>query len=538
MRLLDPVRRTATTDYHLVAAIPTPNGPMHLGHVGGPFLRMDILARFQRLCGNRTFLISGTDAYDSYVAVTAERVGVSPAEIASRYHREIGLDLASIDVIHDAFIDPLQPCWSSRYACWHHDLLDRLRKLGRVERRIERIPYSRSTGEYLLGGFIAGCCPGCGQPVVGSFCEECGTWFSPATIIDPRPTLDHHGGIEWREVSNLFLRLDQQSLQGLLADPGLPPGQRQVVKGYLAREGPYWRLTQQARWGVTVATTEVTAPSVFSTYGLGSLAYAALCGEEYGFLSGRFVNALAAGSGVIAVSAHGFDNILPELLGRLVLRMLHPELRTYDQLALNRFILLEGSKFSTSRRHAIWTREFARAVESDLVRYYLARISPCEMETNFRVDEFVALVNRKVVSGLQGRALASWERVDSVPVGTPEGRMVSRLDALLQLQQRALDPGRLRLAEVVRALDSWADGDAAESATESYWWLKGAAVLAWSLMPRWSLETWRSLGHRGEPSLLGFWHKPPLAQNEPRRRFERLDTGTVRLLGRGGAGHG
>lgn len=537
MPLLDPARQPACVDYHLVAGIPTPNGPTHLGHVGGPFLRMDILARFQRLCGNRAFLISGTDAYESHVALTAERVGAAPAEIANRYHEEIERDLALVDVTHDAFINPLDARWSDRYAYWHRHLLERLRRLGRVELRTEHILYGRAQGRFLMGGFLAGRCPECRQQVVGTSCEECGMWFSPATIINPQPNLDDDGDLERREVSNLFFRLHDKSLRELLADPGLRHEQRRVVAGYLAREGPYWRLTQQAHWG-EVIPEDVTAPGVFSTYGLGILAYAALCGEEYGVLSRRGVNALAPGSGVITVSAQGFDSIVPDMFAIGVLRMLQPEFRPYDQLTLNRFILLEGTKFSTSRRHAIWTREIVGAADSDLVRYYLAWISPDEAVTDFQVDQFVELANRHVVCELQGQALASWDRLDRVPAGPPDGRLAERLDALLERQRTALDPGRLRLAEVVRALDAWPDRDACGSPTRDYWWLKGAAILAWSVMPRWALATWRRLGHIGEPSLACFWHTPPLAPGQPGRRFEPLDVAKIRPLAGSGDADG
>jgi methionyl-tRNA synthetase len=544
MWLLDPARPAEPTDYHLVAGIPTPNGPAHLGHVGGPFLRMDILARFQRLCGNRTFLISGTDAHESHVPLTAERAGTGPAEIAGRYHREISRDLASIDVLHDAFIDPLDPRWASRYARWHHHLLGRLRELGRVVEVTERVPFSRASGRPLLGGFLAGRCPECGSAVVGTSCEECGMWFSPETIVDPRPNLAHDGDIEWRAVSNLFLRLDDRGLHELLADRDLEPGHRQVLAGYLAREGPYWRLTQQGGWGVA-APSEVTAPGIFATYGLGILAYAALCGEEYGVLSGRGVNALAAGSGVVAVSAQGFDSIVPDIFAVLVLGMFGPELRPFDQLTMNRFILLEGSKFSTSRRHAIWTRKFTAGVDSDLVRHYLARISPDETETDFRVEDFVALANRHVVHDLQRVADTSWDRLEHAPASattTPAGRLVSRLAALLEQQRSAVDPGRLRVAEVVSALDAWPDtapGPAQDAGRDAgaYWWLKGAAVLAWSLMPRWAMSTWRRLGHAGEPALADFWQTPSLRLDEPARHFQPQDVGQVRRLAGGETAH-
>jgi methionyl-tRNA synthetase len=551
--LLDPDDSRQPVDYHLVAGLPTPNGPTHLGHLGGPFLRLDVLARFQRLCGNRAFLISGTDVYESYVELASARSGVPSSEIAGRYHAEIERDLASLDIPHDAFIDPLDPTWSARYRWWHHHLLERLRALGCVETRSEKVLYSRRSGRYMFGGFLSGRCPECGCPVVGGSCEQCGMWFTPSSIVEPRSTLDQPD-LEWREVSNLFLRVPDADLHRLLSGPELLPEHQLVLRSYLAREGPYWPLTQQLDWGVQ-GPAEVTAPAVFATYGLGILAYAALCGQEYGLLSGTGVNALAPDSGVITVSAQGFDSIVPDAFAIAVLRMLAPELGAYGNLTLNRYLLLEGSKFSTSRRHAIWTREASQVLDSDVVRHYLARVSPDLSETDFRVDEFVALANRHLVSGLDRRAQAGWDRLNAVPAPgsrswhdpeKPSGAWVDHLERLLQRQRAALDPGCMRLADVVRALDEWPDvgagpdsagGGGAADPAAAYWWLKGAAVLAASLMPRWALATWRRLGHDGDPRLSAFWQTPPpIGAPAPAsgRRFEPLDVATVRQLTGGG----
>jgi len=551
--LLDAACDRPPVDYHLVAGIPTPNGPTHLGHIGGPFLRMDVLARFQRLCGNRAFLISGTDAFESHVRLASARSGVPSSDIARRYHAEIECDLASLDITHDAFIDPLDATWSGRYREWHRYLLGRFRALADVERRNQRVLFSRRSGRYLFGAFLAGRCPDCGRPVVGSSCEECGMWFSPTTVVEPRPILDDDE-LEWREVSNLFLRLRDRDVHQLRENGDLLPDHRRVLEGYLAREGPYWPLTQQSDWGVPVSgPAGVTTPAVFATYGLGILAYAALCGEEYGRLSRRTVNALAPESGAVTVSAHGFDSIVPDTFALVVLARLAPVLGRYDHLRLNRFLLLEGSKFSTSRRHAIWTREATAAIDSDVIRHYLARVSPDGVETDFRIDEFVALADKHLVHGLDRLAETGWELLDGgpsrsrpaaswLPLERPPGAWVARLDALLERQRAALDPRRLRLSEVVGALDAWPDvgieRNGGGEASAAYWWLKGAAVLAWSVTPRWALATWRGLGHDGNPLLSAFWQTPPLAVSGIRRRFAPLNGASVRRLAGAGAAGG
>ena len=50
-----------------IAMPPTPNGGLHLGHVGGPFLKMDIMTRWKRQIGGKALFYSGVDSFDSYV---------------------------------------------------------------------------------------------------------------------------------------------------------------------------------------------------------------------------------------------------------------------------------------------------------------------------------------------------------------------------------------------------------------------------------------------------------------------------------------
>ncbi|WP_239503674.1 class I tRNA ligase family protein, partial [Stenotrophomonas maltophilia] len=56
----------------------------------------------------------------------------------------------------------------------------------------------------------------------------------------------------------------------------------------------------------------------------------------------------------------------------------------------NEFFRLDGSKFSTSRGHALWAGDFLRNHDADTLRYHLARVAPEIEQTNFTLDEFEA----------------------------------------------------------------------------------------------------------------------------------------------------
>jgi len=107
---------------------------------------MDALARYVRMRGGRVFLISGTDALESYVLQTATRTGTEPASVARRFHRLIETDLGSLDIETDAFIDPLAPPWAGRYRHWIESTMTRLSQHGRLVTLSERVPYDPRSG--------------------------------------------------------------------------------------------------------------------------------------------------------------------------------------------------------------------------------------------------------------------------------------------------------------------------------------------------------------------------------------------------------
>ncbi len=63
---------------------------------------------------------------------------------------------------------------------------------------------------------------------------------------------------------------------------------------------------------------------------------------------------------------------------------------------MNEFYRLDGLKFSTSRRHAIWGRELLADVPADVMRFYLAWTCPETEGTNFTLDDFEATCDREL----------------------------------------------------------------------------------------------------------------------------------------------
>src|SRR3990172_5075328 len=87
----------------VAVAWPYANAPLHLGHVAGSLLPPDIYARYHRMGGCQVLMVSGSDEHGTPITVSADKEGVGPAEIATRYHEEHRRQLQALGISFDLF---------------------------------------------------------------------------------------------------------------------------------------------------------------------------------------------------------------------------------------------------------------------------------------------------------------------------------------------------------------------------------------------------------------------------------------------------
>ena len=66
-----------TETIHVSVAWPYTNGNPHAGHLAGALLPGDIFARYHRLKGDRTLMVSGSDSHGTPILITAEKEGLT-----------------------------------------------------------------------------------------------------------------------------------------------------------------------------------------------------------------------------------------------------------------------------------------------------------------------------------------------------------------------------------------------------------------------------------------------------------------------------
>src|SRR3954468_21842781 len=89
--------------FYLTTPIYYPNGEPHLGHVYTT-LCADILARYHRLAGDDTFLLTGTDEHGIKMVKTAAEKGVTPQQLADQNVAVFENLWKELNVTNDDFI--------------------------------------------------------------------------------------------------------------------------------------------------------------------------------------------------------------------------------------------------------------------------------------------------------------------------------------------------------------------------------------------------------------------------------------------------
>src|SRR4051812_24503156 len=89
--------------FYITTPIYYPNGEPHLGHVYTT-LAADTIARYHRLRGDDTFLLTGTDEHGIKMVKTAEAAGIEPRTLADRNVAVFRQVWQELHVTNDDFI--------------------------------------------------------------------------------------------------------------------------------------------------------------------------------------------------------------------------------------------------------------------------------------------------------------------------------------------------------------------------------------------------------------------------------------------------
>jgi len=165
-------------------AWPYANGWLHLGHVAGCYLPADIFARYHRLKGNEVLMVSGSDQHGTPITIQAEAEGLSPQELASKYHESFVRCWDLMGIKFDLFTST----GTENHRQVVHKVFSTLMERGYIYSGTMPLPYCQVDDRFLPDRYVEGTCPFCAYPSAkGDQCESCG---KPASL----PFVRRHTG--------------------------------------------------------------------------------------------------------------------------------------------------------------------------------------------------------------------------------------------------------------------------------------------------------------------------------------------------------
>ncbi|WP_033819907.1 methionine--tRNA ligase [Kitasatospora sp. MBT63] len=344
--------------YYVTTPIYYVNDRPHLGHayttVAG-----DVLTRWHRQRGERTWYLTGTDEHGQKILRTAEANGVSPQEWCDKLVEEAWKPLwRHLNIANDDFIRTTQERHTARVQEFVQDLHDK--------------------GEIYKGGYS------------GPYCVGCEEYKLPGELL-PGATEDeklcpiHKKPVEWLEEENYFFRLSAYGpklLEFYAANPDFiqPASARNEVLRFVEQDLKDLSISRSTfNWGVPLPWDE---KHVLYVWVDALQNYITAAG--YGSDPERFAELWPASVHLVGKDILRFHAVIwPAML-------MAAGLPLPKRVVANGWLMVGGEKMSKSNLTGIAPQDLTSHFGVDAYRYYFLRAIPFGTDGSFSWEDFTA----------------------------------------------------------------------------------------------------------------------------------------------------
>ncbi len=436
-------------------ALPYANNPLHLGHIAGAYLGADIFVRYRRLIGDEVMFISGSDQYGTPITIQADAEGISPADLARRFHIEHKKAFEGLNIKFDIFSETMRK--------EHHDnvkevFLELLKK-GYLYEKVMNSPFCPTCNRFMPDRYIKGICPHCGYDEArGDQCENCGKVLDPKDLISPRCAICGDSP-EFRDTKHFFFRLSsfQDNLINWLK--GKEYWRKNVLeftRNFVEAGLEDRPITRDIEWGVEVPVEGYEHKKIYVWFEalLGYISAARIYSSQQNDPE-RWKKYWQDGNARVYCFI-GKDNIpFHTVIFPAMLMALERFNLPYDVPA-NEFLNFSGKKFSKSKGVGFTVSEVLTKINGDYIRYYLSSIMPETGDSDFSIEDLREKVNSELIGKYGNLAFRSTSFIlknSLVPRPGHDDEYPAVLDFLRE--KLALYRGYLDGIEIKKALHEW-----------------------------------------------------------------------------------
>jgi methionyl-tRNA synthetase len=382
----------------ITAALPYANGPIHIGHLAGVYVPADIYVRYLRLKGEDVVFVCGSDEHGVPITIRAKKEGVTPQQVADKYHAIIKDSFAKFGISFDVYSRTTSPTHYETASEFFVNLNDN----NQFETIESEQYFDEKAGEFLADRYIKGTCPKCGyEEAYGDQCENCGSTLSPADLINPKSMLSGAEPVK-KPTTHWYLPLNQHEgwlRQWILND-------HKEWKSNVYGQCKSWldgglqprAVTRDLNWGVPVPV-EGAEGKVLYVWFDAPIGYISAT-KEWAESNGKDWKEYWQDDATRLVHFIGKDNIVFHCIIFPTMLKAHGDYILPDNVPANEFLNLENNKISTSRNWAVWLNEFLEELpgKEDVLRYTLCANAPETKDNDFTWKDFQAKNNNELVA--------------------------------------------------------------------------------------------------------------------------------------------
>jgi methionyl-tRNA synthetase len=361
------------------------------------YLQTDIWVRFQKMRGHDCIYVCADDAHGTPVMLKARAKGISAEELIAGFLEEHRRDFADFQVEFDNFYTT----HSDENRLLVNRIYENLVAAGRIDRRTISQAYDEREQMFLPDRYVRGQCPHCAaKDQYGDNCENCGSTYSPADLIDPISVVSGTTPIE-KDSEHFFFRLAdfEDMLKDWIRSGHTHSSVTAKLEEWFESGLRDWDISRDAPYfGFEIPD----APGKYFYVWLDA---------PVGYMA-SFLN-LCNRRNDLDFDAYWSDPDHAELyhfIGKDIIyfhALFWPAVltgsgfRTPTGVYAHGFLTVNGVKMSKARGTFITARSYLDRLDPDYLRYYYAaKLGPGVDDIDLNLDDFVQRVNSDLVGKL------------------------------------------------------------------------------------------------------------------------------------------
>lgn len=384
--------------YTITAALPYTNGPLHIGHLAGVYITVDIYVRYLRRNGKYVLFICGSDEHGAPITLRSKKEGLNVQNVVDKYNFLIKECLRKFNISFDYF--------SRTSSSIHHktvsDLFNNIYDKGQLILEISKQFYDEKEGQFLADRYILGICPFCNNSkAFGDQCEKCGISLNPKDLILPMSVFSGLPPIlketqHWvlpltnyeAFIKQCFIKKDWKT--------NVYSQSQSLIEGGLKSRS----ITRDLNWGIPISIKKVENKVLYVWFD-----------APIGYISSTIEWSINNKTNwknywknkySSLINFIGKDNIVFHCIIFPVILKIHGFFIMPIKISANEYLNIENKKISTSINWAVWLHEYLEEYpnKQDILRFVLINKMPEKKDNNFIWKDYQLHHNSELVGKL------------------------------------------------------------------------------------------------------------------------------------------